>query len=791
MTNQPKIALQDSSELKKLIDLIKKDYYFFLIGIIIALLIAFLINIYTTPKYKVASSVLIKEESNQGVRDVNEYINNGLFGTKQNLQNELWVLKSSPVIEQTVKNLDLAVSYNYKDGLITKDAYKDIPFYVLLLNDHIQPVNVNFTLTIIDKSNFKIKAQSKNAVFKNLYTNEVSYAKKKWLFEYSGEFGKLIETPDLAFIIKWDTGNLLYYKDKDYYGFYFKDIPSLTEFYKNSINFNIIDKNATIIELELKSESISKAKDILNELMDVHSQQNLDRKNHIANITIDYIDRQLDEISESLTQTEDNLQSFRASNQLLDISEQASGISTQYMNLQNQLAELVTRKRYYDYVADYLDNNNNNNDFSNMMVPASIGIQDQILNNLMSDLITAQAQRSNLIANQQEKNPLIQKLEVQIENSRKTISENISAVRKTTEISIDEMNKRIKKVEAQINRLPHTQRLLGGIERKYRLNDAIYNYLLEKRAEAKISQASNLPDNVIIEPSKMKGTGPISPNKERNYLAALFLGVTIPFGLILFRKAVNNKIVSQEDIEDISDIPVLGKILHNRKKSSNVVFEFPKSNITESFRSLRTNIEFQLKGFRKKVILVTSCIEGEGKTFTALNLAMSYAQLGRKTILLDFDLRKNTQYFERRSDSVSGISTYLNGITDAEEIIQQTDDNRLDYIPSGPVPPNPVELLAQGNIQDLIEQIKNVYDCIIIDTAPLAQVSDAYLLFDYSDIKIIVTRVNISLKRVFSLIMKDLQKKNINHTCVVLNDNRINSDQYGYGYGYSKKENKR
>ncbi len=253
----------------------------------------------------------------------------------------------------------------------------------------------------------------------------------------------------------------------------------------------------------------------------------------LPTVTIDYIEKQLNEISDSLSRTEDNLQKFRSSNQLLNITEQANGISAQYMDLQNQLAELVTRKRYYDYVADYLLKNDN---FSNMIVPASLGIQDPLLNNLMSELIAAQAQRSNLIENNQEKNPLVQKLGIQIENVKKTISDNIAAVGKTTSISIDEMNKRIKKDEAEISRLPVTQRLLGNIERKYRLNDAIYNYLLEKRAEAKITKASNLPDDIIIEPAKMAGMSPISPNKRMNYLIAFFLGLGLAFWIFDYEK---------------------------------------------------------------------------------------------------------------------------------------------------------------------------------------------------------------------------------------------------------------
>ena len=231
--------------------------------------------------------------------------------------------------------------------------------------------------------------------------------------------------------------------------------------------------------------------------MNVYSDQNLERKNHLATITIDYIEKQLNEISDSLSLAEDNLQSFRSSKQLLNITDQATEIYSEYMDLQNQLAELVSKKRYYDYISELIENDN----FSNIMLPASIGIQDQLLNNLMSQLIAAQSSRENLIENNQERNPLVQKLNIQIENLKKTISENITAVGKTTSISIDEMNKRIRKIEAEISRLPVTQRQLGNIERKYRLNDAIYNYLMEKHAEAKITKASNLPDDIVIEPA--------------------------------------------------------------------------------------------------------------------------------------------------------------------------------------------------------------------------------------------------------------------------------------------------
>jgi tyrosine-protein kinase Etk/Wzc len=310
---------------------------------------------------------------------------------------------------------------------------------------------------------------------------------------------------------------------------------------------------------------------------------------------------------------------------------------------------------------------------------------------------------------------------------------------------------------------------------------------MEKHAEAKITKASNLPDNLIIEPAKMIGSGPVSPNIRLNYFIAFVLGLGIPFSWVMLRSALNNKIESQDEIENLTKEPLLGKIMHNRYKTKTVMYEFPKSNIAESFRALRTNLDFYVKGEKKKVILVTSCIENEGKSFVALNLATSYAQLGRKTILVDFDLRKPKSYFENNTGSFLGLSSYMINSLELEDIIHKSPHEKLDYIQAGILPPNPVDLIALEKTKHFISKLKESYDIIIIDTAPLAQVTDAYLLIDYSDLRLIIARYGVTIKNVFSLVIKDLQNKNVDNIGIVLNDNRYYRDQYGYGYGYYNK----
>lgn len=783
MTQPQNLNYHQTSDFKKITDLVIRNYKLFAVSLIVTLGLAFFMNRFSVPIYEVSSSILIKEDNMQGRGNMNDYLNSSLFGTNQNFQNELWVLQSSPVIDKTVKNLDLSVTYLRKEGFQYRDAYKNVPFKVLYSPNHVQPINAVFNITFLKNDEFRLVAEAEVASFYLYSTNEYKYQKSDWTFNYVGKTGKLVETPDLSFIIEKDSLSFIPDGDASKYSFQFVDLNALANGYKNAFQYSVVDKKATVIKITLQTESVEKGIDLVNGLMDVYSQQNLERKNHIASITIDYIEKQLGEISDSLNLTEDNLQRFRSSNQLLNVNEQASGISAQYLELQNERAELITRKRYYDYVSDYLGKNE---DFSNMVVPASMGIQDQILNNLMSELITAQAQRSNLIENKQEKNPLVKKLDIQIANAKRTISDNISAVRQTTDISIDEMNKRIGRIEARISNLPKTQRQLGGIERKYRLNDAIYNYLLEKRAEAKITKASNLPDNMIIETAKASSS-PVSPNKKKNYFLALVMGMGLPFGFLILKNLLNNKVETQDDIEKITDAPVVGKILHNYKKSNNIMFEYPKSPIAESYRALRTNLDFYLKGGHRKVILVTSCIESEGKSFTALNIAMSYAQMNRKTILLDFDLRKKKSFFNNETDSHDGISSYLINKVTLEDIILKSPHEKLDYICSGPIPPNPAEMVAFDESYQLIENLKEYYDYIILDTPPLAQVTDGYLLMKMADLKVLVVKYNFSKKNVLSIVMKDLRQKEIGNVCLVLNDNRVKGDQYGYGYGYYKK----
>ncbi len=766
-----------------ILKLILRNIWIIIPCVILALGIAYVINRYTMPTYYVSSSILIKEESKSNAQNYGpRFINNDLLTTNQNLENELIILNSFPLIEQTVNNLNLEVSYYEYIDFQYYDAYEWAPFKVFIFKEHPQLVETTFDITFSLDGSYVIKVKKQDAEIYN-YTSDQSMGKKEKLeLNLKGNIGEVLETADLKLLVTVNDEKSLLQDEVRNFAFKLTTIQALTNRFKYSLDFTIPEKYATVIEIGMQTSSVKQSQDVINELIRVYTTSKLEEKNHLANITIDYIEKQLDEVSTSLNVSGDKLKNFKSVNKAMDVEGQVSRLSEQQLELQNQLAVLMTQKRYYDYIKEYNSGNVNENQ---IIAPASMGVADPLLNKLIEELSTAQSQLDILIKNNQQRNPMVNRLNIQIKNLKSTISENIFTVEATNDLAISEMQNRIDQIDRRIGKLPETQMQLGGIERSYKLNDAIYNYLLEKQAEAKITKASNLPDNVIIEPAHMVGNKPVSPQKSFNYIIAVLIGFIIPFIVLLLKMYFKTTISTQEEVEHITNATILGKVLHyNNRKELNVFIASPHDKIAENFRTLRTNLNFALNGNSSKTILVSSCVSGEGKTFSALNIAAAYAQIGKKTILLNFDLR-NSHSIIKDSDNSKGLSLFLSGETSLNEIIQNTPFKNLNFINAGPVPPNPMELMENEITDNLFEFLKKNYDYIIIDTPPMAQVSDAFAIINHADLNLMVVRYDVTKKKLFRLVLSELANKNINEVYVVLNDNKLLSEQMGYGY-YNK-----
>ncbi len=778
--NQHTFPEQNNLNILKIFKLLYRNSWIIIPCVILALGIAYAYNWYTIPTYNVSATLLLRDNlSNNRSNDETRYINSDILSRNQNLQNELVIIKSYPTIQQAVENLNLEVSYYEYKNFQYHNAYKEVPFKVFVFKEHPQLIGTVFNIILNSDGSYTLNVENQDGKVYNYNSDQILAEREDLDFNLKGNLGQTIETDDFKFLITINENDSLLMQDNRLYAFRLFTKQQIVSRLGGNLKFNIPDDLSTIIEISMEVVSVQLAKDVINELIHVYSESNLDKKNHLANMTLEYINGQLEEVSTTLSVTENNLQEYMSQKKVMNIDEQASRLAQQRLDLQNQLAELMTQKRYYEYIRDY---NRNNSDDIQVVPPSAMGVQDPMLNNLIQELSAAQAQKANLIKNNQERNPIVNRLEIQIRNLKNTVDENIAAAASSNDISINEMQNRITQIENEISSLPRTQMEMGGIQRNYNLNSSIYNYLLEKQAEAKITKASNLPDNVVIEPAHLPSLSPVSPNTKLNYLIALFLGFSLPASILLIKTNLKTTISTQEDIESITNASVLGKVFHfSDRKEKNVFVASPNHKTTETFRTLRTNLNFALNGSSHKTILVTSCLSGEGKTFNALNIASSYAQMGKKTILVNFDLRIPHTVVKGTDNSI-GLSLFLNEAVTLDEIIQQTYLDNLDFINSGPVPPNALDLMEKDNMRKLFEYLKKNYEYIIIDTPPLAQVSDALPIIKYSNINLLVTRYNVTKKKLLRLVLNELKNKNIKNVYIIINDNKLVSEQIGYGY---------
>lgn len=781
--NQNNMHSQNDFNILTLIRLVFKNLWIIIPCVIVAMGLAYIYNRFTIPSYYVSSTLLLKENTrNPWSSEGDRFINNDMLYQTQSIENEMTILKSSPIIEQMVKNLDLEVTYYEYLDYQYHNAYKMVPFKVFIFKDHPQLIESVFDIIFEADGSFQIILKKQEVTVFNYTTNQKIETREEHEMVLKGNIGEIIETQDIKLLITLnERENLLQHEGRNF-AFKLTTLWGLSKQFKNALEYTVPNKDATVVQIGMTTSSVKLAQDVINELMRVYIDSKLEEKNHLANITIDYIENQLAEVSTSLNSTEDNLKRFKSANRAMNVDEQASRLSDQQLNLQNQLAELLVKKRYYDYIKEY---NAGLADESQIITPSAMGVNDPALNRLVDELATAQTQLDALVRNNQERNPLVNRLRIQVKNLKSSIMENISTSERANDLAINDLQARVDQLDSRISRLPATQMQLGGIERTFNLKDAIYNYLLEKQAEAKITKASNLSDIVIIEPAQMVGTSPVSPKYMFNYLIAIILGFSFPFGIIFLKYYLKSTINTQEEIEGITNAPILGKVLHyNNKKEKNVFLTTNNNKTAENFRTLRTNLNFVLGGKSAKTILVSSCVSGEGKTFSSLNIAAAYAQIEKRTILVNFDLR-NSQSLLKDKDNVNGLSFYLSNEVELSSIIQKSYFKTLDIINAGPVPPNPLELMENEKIASLFEYLKRNYDYIIIDTPPMAQVSDAFTIIQYTDLILLVVRYNITKKKLLKLVLSELKSKGINNVNIILNDNKLLSEQMGYGY-YNK-----
>ncbi|GAB4285378.1 MAG: tyrosine-protein kinase domain-containing protein [Marinilabiliales bacterium] len=759
----------ETIDIKKFIFKVLSNWYWFVLTIFVSLVVAYYVNKYTTPIYRISASILIQDQQTSSLSGVESILNDlGLYNRarRKKVENEIGILKSYSLANKTLQNLNFDISYYSIGRIKTLERYKDRPFTVHLDTSLTNEINTPVYVTLLSDKEYLLEIDGTSEVKKRM-----KYGEK---FS-SDRFNFYITFDDV-----YDDNNDLHHAN---YYFIINDINVLTNLYKNKLNVETLDDKSSMLILSLQGNVPAKEVDYLNKLCDVYIQSGLDEKNQIAINTINFIDEQLKEITDSLTNVENRLMNFRQYNQLVDINKEGMAYFEKYENLQSEKAKLVIQMDYFDYLKKYIENGQE----GEVLAPGIMGVNDQLLTTLVEQLNELYNQKGVTEYSSTEKNPSLALINIKIQNTKSAILENINNLINTTKISISNIDQRINKVQAEIKKLPLTEKEFMSIERKFNLNNEIYTYLLEKRAEAGIAKASNISENKIIDYAILNNASIVAPKKSLNYIIALIIGFIIPLLVIIIRDFFNDKILERKDVEDNTNIPIIGTVGHNNKGTDLVVYEKPKSSIAESFRTIRTNLQYFNQKSEKKsnVIVLSSTVSGEGKTFCTINLACIFALSAKKTIILGMDLRKPKLHKEFNMSNDVGLSTYLIRKNTKEEIIKQTQIENLDFIPSGPIPPNPAELIDSDRMKELIEQLKTEYSYIIIDTPPVALVTDALLISKFSDISIFVVRQNFSSKTVLKFVNDIYYEKGMKNLSILINDVQVPS-YYGYrtGYGY-------
>jgi tyrosine-protein kinase Etk/Wzc len=763
----------DSINIKRYLGLFISNWYLFAVSLFISMTIAYSINRYSSRIYTVSSTLMISEAQNsEGNRIVGSVIPGGdIFNNKANMTNEISILTSFSLSKRVIDSLpEFRVSY-YGVGrrnIAETRMYKNSPFIVITDSADMQPRNFKVNIRIISAGSYLMSIEG------------IEHSEKEVKFgeRYSGYgFNFIINIRDReSFIFRPDVSNKFY--------FYFSGSEELANNYRGALSVVPIDKDASIIKLTEIGLVPEQEADFLNMLMKVYRNLSLESKNQTAESTLAFIDRQLGIVSDSLKKAEKKLQKLRLENKLVDLSKDGTLLQGRLEKEENEKKSLDLQIYYFQYLKEYLDSKNESGD---IVSPNMAGIEEPTLLSLVEELAIQQKLKKELSVNLSADLPPVTLASENINKIRINLSENIRSSLINIKHLVNEVNDRIATINSEAAQLPVTEMKRINIQRDFDINNTVYTYLLEKRAETGIAKASNMPDSKIIDEANILNTVQIKPTVRKNELKAVLIGLILPGLLIFLLYYLNNKIIDSADVVNKTTVPIIGYVSHNSSKIEIPVIDSPKSTLAESFRSIRTTLRYFSVESGRSVITVTSTISSEGKTFISINLAAITATLGKKVLLIGLDLRRPRIHELLGIDNNEGLSTYLSGNCEYEDVIKETTIKNLDFASSGPVPPNPAELIEDEKLDVFITKAKLEYDYIIIDTPPVAVVSDTFLIARFTDINLFVIRQRYTSKNTLELIQALYQEGRLKRMAIVMNDISLKG-YYGYGikYGYYK-----
>ena len=774
------------SNIKDYIFRILSNWKWFVAAVSLALAIAYYVNISTQKRYGLNTTLLVDEKTNPlfssgtsiafnwgGVSDRVESIRRELISRSHN--------------EKVVRALQFYIEYLQEGKFRYNDVYGKIPFTFKLQPNQFQLLNTLIKIEFISNGSFRLSVNFndfdtfrlvnfKDESSKNFIDIQQNYSKIFSVDEY-------INLPFLkGQLLKNENANEL---EGQTFFIRLNSINQVTGQYQNVRASGM--GGTSLIVVSMTGSNKNRIVDYLNKTVEVLSIHALEQKTNYARSTKAFIDAQFKNTSDSLKMIEDSIGRFKQQNSIYNLSAEGNEIFSQTKALDDVQRELNDRISYYDNLVNYIETHN---DYSNIPAPAMINIEDGTISDMVGQLTTLSIQKEKLSKEVTANHPSLKLVSEEIQTARDVLLEKIASLKRIIISNLESSNKRLNSYNYQLTRLPSKEQKLLNFQRKFNLTESNYIFLMQKRYEADITIAATVSDITVIDSAKDVGQGSIYPRISFNYMVALLLGTIVPLFFIIAKEILDTHIHSADEIERLSPIPVLGIIGKKTTTSNLAVFLKPRSAVAESFRSLRSNIQFLFVRNPKvncKTIVVTSSVSGEGKTFVCMNMATVFALGGKKTIIIGMDLRKPKLYLDFDISNDYGMVNYLISEASKESIIKKTHIPNLDIISSGPVPPNPAELLISPATQELLSELKKEYDYILIDTPPIGVVSDAIDLIKHADSSLYVVRQNFSQKGMLKMVNEKYEKGEVSNISIVLNEFNVKSKygyEYGYGYGY-------
>ena len=750
---------QNSFDIKAILSKVLPRWYWFVLSLVVCLCYAYYNNLHIIPQYSCNATVMLKNNANP-----QRLVGLTALAPTTDIENEIGQLKSNTLARMTLRKLDFQVTY-YREGHYSADRelYRNKPFVVEFDSTHIQPEGKKIHVRFVDDNIFELSIGDDKAIRK-------------------ASVGEWIESDNMRFCLKLTEGTPQIAKGNNFY-FIKNNFEGMVAKYSSNLKVQQKSSGSSIVYLTLFGEVPEKLEDYINTLSLSYLDYSLERKNRILLQTIQFIDTMLISLSDSINTAQKDILRMQQ-NSRVSSEDELKDIDETIKNLKSEISETIVRQNYYRYLKDALQNNSS---LSSVVPPSLANVTDPVVDGYLQQINEKVSEKTGLKFSVRDGDNIApyNRVDYDISEIKKQCTEYVILADSILEINKKKLNSQIAQIRASVTTIPADKWYEMKITKQFDLNNELYNSLLDKRYNASITYASNQPDAEIVDAATWITRYPIASIGGFSYSKAIIIGLSIPALIIALMIFLENKITDEAEIEKATKQTPIGHIPKNLHHSPIPVSVHPASSIAEAFRALRTNLQFIDADNKHKIVLITSTVSGEGKTFVSVNLSIITAANAKKVLLIGLDLRKPRiqEYFN--IDSNVGISSYLIGECSFEDTIFKTEHPGLDFAPPGPIPPNPSELIGSVAMSEYLNRASQNYDLVFIDTAPVGIVSDALMLKNHVSAFIYIIRQNYSLKSVLKL-YNELRDNGYPKMNIVFNGIVNKLGKYGkYSYRYN------